>query len=220
MDNKAKFPNFFRENILTKLRTPSSKPLDADLIAKLDASLERSRSKWFPDRRAYVYSDVLGRLDDAEVVELVAEGINRPDKKGHMLLSAVAETNRVGLCEALLAKGANPDISSMGGDAMEDCVYAGGKAAVSMLDRMLKHSRYGIREQHRSGMTLLHLAVSLYNWEAIKYLVGKGAELSDMDIDCETVEEYARQKGGEAYVTELRSLAGNARRRKSRGQTP
>lgn len=183
-------------------------PLDDAARAALDADIERSLDKSYPDRRkGVVYRDVLGEWDDARVLEFAADGVDRPDEGGTTLLSAIAETERVELCGALLDRGANPDIGSHGcGDAMEDCVYAGGKAAVPMLDRMLQHSRYGIHDQHKSGMTLLHLAVAERRWDVIRYLMGRGAELSEMDIDCETVEEYAREEGGEAYVRELREV--------------
>lgn len=195
------------DTLLNSTCKQSCKPPDADILKSFQMRLEQDRDKSIPNRRrGWDYRDALGNMDDAEIMALLSDGVNLLDEHGNTMLSVVIETNRVELCRTLLEHGANPDISCHGYDAMEGCIISDSDKSVQMLDMMLGYTQYGLCDQHGMGMTLLHLAVSCRRLDVIRYLLQKGAEMSDMDIDCVTVSEYARQKGGADYVTQIRLM--------------
>lgn len=195
------------DTLLNSTCNQPCKPPDADFLKSFQMRLEQERDKSMPNRmRGCDYRVALGNMDDAEIMTLLSDGVNRPDEHGNTMLSLVTETTRVGLCRTLLEHGAKPDISCHGYDAMEDCIFTDSDTSVQMLDMMLGYSQYGLCDQHGMGMTLLHLAVSCRRLDVIRYLLQKGAEMSDMDIDCVTVSEYARQTGGADYVAQIRLM--------------
>lgn len=136
--------------------------------------------------------EVLLGMSDDEILTLASLVGDKPIFfPGESILSVLAQkTDRVELCEKLMAAGLSPDQSLGGNDSMQDCIEFNEVAKCRMLEALLKYSRYPIRDQHSSGGTLLHCAVSRRKMDAAKFLIRLGASMYDMDIDCDRVVDY------------------------------
>ena len=83
-----------------------------------------------------------------------------------------------------------------------------GEPPLDILAMLLEHSRHPVWDQRpsASGAPLLHGAVAWGCFAAVPFLMARGARLSDMDIDCDTVAQTALETGGEPLLALLRDM--------------
>ena len=143
-----------------------------------------------PMRYEYEYEDIVGMRDN-DIVALALQFGDLPIIFPlESILTVMATTRRVTLCDLLMSYGLSPDAHPAGKDSMELCIERDKDSECQMLKVLMKYSHYAISDQHSSGYTLLHTAVSSRNIDAAKYLISRGASMYDMDIDCTKVVDY------------------------------
>lgn len=135
------------------------------------------------------YEDVVNKSDD-DIIAMALQFGDSPIVPYESILTILATTDRVALCERLMSCGLSPDVAPGGADSLELCIQQNGMAKLQMLEVLLKYSGYAISDQHGSGYTLLHIAVSAHDIEVAKFLISRGASMYDMDIDCTRVVAY------------------------------
>ena len=135
-------------------------------------------------RSVYDYDDACKEMSDREVVELATRMVNQDDAFGETVLSVMARTDRLQLCKKLLDMGLSPDRPE---DSMIRCIEENRVCACEMLALLLPYSEFPLRDQHDCGSTLLHVAVCCGRVDVAKWLIDRGASMTDMDIDCDKV---------------------------------
>jgi ankyrin repeat protein len=155
---------------------------------------------------ATTFSAMLENRQDEQLLALAAEAPNRCDSDRETPLEAAVKARRADLCRRLLDLGCDPDFSRTGTDPLERCLQLPGEPPLDILALLLERSRHPVDDQRSSGATLLHGAVAWGCLAAVPFLMSRGARLSDMDIDCETVAQTALETGGEPLLARLREM--------------
>ncbi len=152
------------------------------------------------------FADMIEKRQDEQLLALAAESPNRCDSQRLTPLEAAVAARRADLCRTLLGLGCDPDFSRTGTDPLERCLQLPGEPPLDILALLLERSRHPVCDQRPSGVTLLHGAVAWGCLAAVPFLMSRGARLSDMDIDCETVAQTALETGGEPLLARLREM--------------
>ena len=152
------------------------------------------------------FSKMIENGEDEAFLALAAEAPERLDSWFETPLAAAISVRRADLCRALLDRGCDPDASPTGTDPLELCLQQEGDPPLDILAMLLDRSRHPVYDQRPSGSTLLHGAVAWGCLAAVPFLMSRGARLSDMDIDCETVEQIALETGGRPLLDRLREM--------------
>ena len=159
-----------------------------------------------PPATTVSFSKMIKNGEDEAFLALAAEEPERLDSWFETPLAAAISARRADLCWALLDRGCDPDASPTGTDPLELCLQQEGEPPLDILAMLLDRSRYPVDGQRPSGSTLLHGAVAWGCFAAVPFLMSRGARLSDMDIDCETVEQTALETGGLPLLDRLREM--------------
>jgi len=152
------------------------------------------------------FSKMIENGEDEAFLALAAEAPERLDSWFETPLAAAISVRRADLCRALLDRGCDPDASPTGTDPLELCLQQEGDPPLDILAMLLDRSRHPVYDQRPSGSTLLHGAVAWGCLAAVPFLMSRGARLSDMDIDGETVEQTALETGGLPLLDRLREM--------------
>ena len=160
------------------------------------------------------FADMLENRQDEQLLALAAESPNRSDSHRETPLETAIKARRADLCRRLLDLGCDPDFSRTGTDPLERCLQLPGEPPLDILALLLERSRHPVDDQRSSGATLLHGAVAWGCLAAVPFLMSRGARLSDMDIDCETVAQTALETGGEPLLARLREIEAAASKKK------
>src|SRR5204863_7495071 len=151
-----------------------------------------------------------------------------------LLRAAIA--NDMEVVQALLAKGASPNINAMG---VTPCLVAagvgagqrggpaatrGGGEAMALMDVLLQHGAdvnaqvtgtktYSLRNARtpstNEGMTALHVAAQAGRTDLVRYLLEKGANAELLDSDGRKAIDLVGVRAGNASATEIRALLEN-----------
>lgn len=130
---------------------------------------------------------------------------NIPDPHHETWVYAAVQLNNYDVCKSLLELGCDPDLTFTGTDPLELCIDKPCEN-VQLLSLLCSFSKLQPNEIRPSGNPLLFRAIEFKRLRMVHFLFEQGAELSDINDDCETAKEVAILVGGEDYLNSIVTL--------------
>lgn len=154
--------------------------------------------------------------------------INKKDEKGMTMLHHAAKNGRIKMVKFLLAHGANPNAMDMEGFTARHyaslrndfeillCMFG----TDTKINKKNKNDVILLNKENNYGLTLLHWAVMQGNFEIVKYIVEKGANIHKKDINGLTMLHHAAKAGRLEMVKFLLAHGANPNEMDEGGMTP
>ena len=151
-------------------------------------------------------SGAMSKAEVAAALWLIERGadVNKASDFGETPLHLAAAGGSLEVVEALINKGATVQHTRLDKTPLHYCLSTRDKNT-ALWDRLIAHG-CGI-EDRAEGDTALHMAVSSHNVAAVKYLIGKGADIGVKDHNGLTPLESARKYENEKIAKLLEAAA-------------